>query len=49
MKYQNSKVFHNLMTRVRKRLLKNDNIDTLNNKIIDSIIRNNTDKNDVIV
>lgn len=34
MKPQNSKVFHNLLTRDKKKPLNNNNIYTFNNKII---------------
>ena len=46
---QNNKVFHNLLTRARKGLLNNNNVDTLNNRIASSIPIDNVDKNEVIV
>lgn len=49
MRSQNFKTFHNLLTRIRKELLNNNNIDILNNKIINLISKNNIDKNVVIV
>ena len=49
MRQLNDKTFHNLLTRARKRLLNNSNIDTLNSRIAYSILTNNVDKNVVIV
>lgn len=49
MKNQINKIFHNLLTRVRKSLLNNDSIDTLNSRIASSIPINNINKNIVIV
>lgn len=46
---QNNKVFHNLLTRARKKLLNNDNVDTFNDRIANPNSINNIDKNDVIV
>lgn len=48
MKLQNNKVFHNLLTRAKKRLLNNDNINTLNSRIASSIPINNVNKNVII-
>ena len=49
MRQQNDKAFHSLLTRARKGLLNNDDVDTFNNKIAYSIPTNNVDKNIVIV
>ena len=49
MRQQNDKVSHNLLTRVRKRLLNNDDVDTLNSKIASSIPIDDFNKNVVIV
>lgn len=49
MRQQNDKAFHNLLTRARKRLLNNDNVDIINNRIVSSIAINDVDKNVVIV
>lgn len=46
---QNDKTFYNLLTRAKKRLLNNDNIDTLNSRIVNSILINNINKNVFIV
>lgn len=49
MKQQNNKVFHNLLTRAKKELLNNNNIDILNNRIISLIPIDDIDKNGVII
>ena len=49
MRQQNNKAFHNLLTRARKELLNNDNVDTLNSRIASSIPIDNVNKNVVIV
>ena len=48
MRYQNDKVFHNLLIKTRKKLLNNTNVDTLNSRIASSIPINDVDKNIVI-
>lgn len=49
MRQQNDKAFHSLLTRARKGLLNNNDVDTLINKIAFSIPTNNVDKNVDIV
>lgn len=49
MRQQNNEVFHNFLTRARKKLLNNDNIDIFSNSVASSIPINNINKNIVIV
>ena len=49
MRQHNDKVFHSLLTRARKKLLKNDDVDIFNSRIAYSILTNNINKNIVIV
>ena len=49
MRQQNDKAFRDLLTRARKGLLNNDDVDTLNSRITSSILIDHVDKNFVIV
>lgn len=49
MRQQNNKTFYNLLTKARKRLLDNTNVDTLKSGITSSFSINDIDKNVVIV
>lgn len=46
---KNDKAFHNLLTRAKKELFNNNNVDTFNSRIISLIPINNVDKNVVII
>lgn len=49
MRQQNDKISQNSLTRARKKLFNNNNIDILNNRIASSIQINNVNKNIVII
>lgn len=49
MRQQNNKTFYRFLTKTRKKLFNNDNINTLNSRIACSISTKNINKNIVII